>query len=431
MLVAIIAGTTIENSPVISATISITAIGAFATPPNIAIIPTMTNGAGVSGIHATCVSDWTLNAGKSQPSFGNQIAASTTYRNCARCASGRDSVATDVFSAAIPVDPAKTLAGVTLPSHVTKGQLHVFALGTSTTPMSGAVITSVSPTTAAAGQVVTVTGTGFGASQGSGYVAFSDLGTSWGAPGNSAAFTVNSWSDTEITFTVPTPSGTGGRFRVWPGTTSSVMVVNSSAEVSDIGAVQVTPTSAMSDYYDNTGTSPDSNEACANIDGVGYSLSADALATAGVTPGGTVTSDGVTFTWPNAAACQPDNVLAAGQQILLPQHAGAGKVGFLVTSTNGDSSGPVTITYTDGSSTTATLDVSDWASGPTGTENTAASMPYRNSTGGTSQQLTVAVFEISVPVDSAKTVASVTLPYVGYQVGSGQTGMHIFAIGTN
>jgi len=35
-----------------------------------------------------------------------------------------------------------------------------------------------------------------------------------------------------------------------------------------------------------------------------------------------------------------------------------------------------------------------------------------------------------VPVDSAKTVASVTLPYVGFQVGSGRTGMHVFGIGT-
>jgi hypothetical protein len=184
----------------------------------------------------------------------------------------------------------------------------------------------------------------------------------------------------------------------------------------------------MSDYYDNTGISADSNQACANLDGVGFSLSADALAKAGVTPGGTLTSGGVTFTWPNVPVCQPDNVLAAGQQILLPEHAGASNIGFLATSTNGDSSGPVTITYTDGSTTTATLDVSDWAGSAAGAENTAASTPYRNSTGGTSDQITVSVYEISVPVNSAKTVASVTLPYIGAEVGSGRTGMHIFAV---
>jgi hypothetical protein len=57
-------------------------------------------------------------------------------------------------------------------------------------------------------------------------------------------------------------------------------------------------------------------------------------------------------------------------------------------------------------------------------------MPYRNSVDSGSKPLVVSVFEISVPVDSSKTVASVTLPDVGYQVGSGLTGMHIFAIGT-
>lgn len=153
---------------------------------------------------------------------------------------------------------------------------------------------------------MTVTGSGFGASQGSGYVAFSDLGTNWGAPGNAAALTINSWSDTKITFTVPTPSGTNGQYRVWPGTTASVTVVNGSGAVSDAAALDITPTSSMSDYYDNTGISPDSNQACANLDGVGFSLSADALAKAGVSPGGSITSGGVTFTWPNVPSCQPD-----------------------------------------------------------------------------------------------------------------------------
>ena len=296
--------------------------------------------------------------------------------------------------------------------------------------MSGALISSISPTTAAAGQVVTINGSGFGATQGSGFVAFTDLSTSWGAPGNTATFTINSWSDTAITFTVPTPSGSTGQFRVWPGTLASVTVANSSSQVSDSAVLEITPTSSINDYLNNAGTSPDNNQPCANLDGVGFSLSADALAAAGVTPGGSLTSDGITFTWPNAPACQFDNVLAAGQEILLPPHAGVAKVGFLVTSTNGDSSGPVTITYTDGTTTSAVLNVSDWASGPTAPEITAVSTPYRNSVDGGSQGLTVSVFEISVPVDSAKTVASVTLPFITPTVANGETGMHVFGIGS-
>ena len=66
------------------------------------------------------------------------------------------------------------------------------------------LVTFTSPATAAAGQQVTVTGSGFGATQGSSYLTFSDNGTNWGAPPDEASFTVDSWSDSAITFTVPT-----------------------------------------------------------------------------------------------------------------------------------------------------------------------------------------------------------------------------------
>ncbi len=128
------------------------------------------------------LSDWTLNAGTSKPSFGNQVVATTSYRNCAGCTGGQDSVATSVFYAALPVDAAKTLKSVTLPSGATRGQLHIFAVGTSTGALSSPVAASLSPATAAAGQQVTIDGSGFGATQGSGYVQLSDNGTSWGTP---------------------------------------------------------------------------------------------------------------------------------------------------------------------------------------------------------------------------------------------------------
>ena len=76
---------------------------------------------------------------------------------------------------------------------------------------------------------------------------------------------------------------------------------NSSGAASDQPDLQITPTANPADYYDNAGISPDNNQACANYDGVGFSYSADALAKAGITPGGTVNADGLTFTWPNVA----------------------------------------------------------------------------------------------------------------------------------
>jgi hypothetical protein len=88
-------------------------------------------------------------------------------------------------------------------------------------------ITSVSPSTATAGQVVTVSGVNFGATQGSSYITFSDGGTNWGAPPDTATFSLDSWSDDQITFTIPSPSGSGGQWHVVPGSTATVTVTTS------------------------------------------------------------------------------------------------------------------------------------------------------------------------------------------------------------
>ncbi len=141
-------------------------------------------------------------------------------------------------------------------------------------------------------------------------------------------------------------------------------VVDNSGDVSDSPELAITPTANPADYYDNAGISDDSNTSCADFDGDGFSYSAQALSAAGLTPGGTVSADGLTFTWPNVASCANDNILAAGQTMLVNGAAGASKLGLLESSSNGADSGPITITYTDGTSTTATLSSSDWAGGP-------------------------------------------------------------------
>ncbi|WP_370369549.1 GH92 family glycosyl hydrolase [Catenulispora sp. GP43] len=391
-------------------------------------VMTLTYSDGTSTQFWLGLSDWTLGAGASKPSFGNGDAATLPYRTCDSCSNGQQSVATHVFSTVFPVDPTKTLTSVTLPNGANQGRLHVFSVGTSTTAPTGAVTTAVTPSPAAAGQQVTIHGTGFGATQGTGYVAFSDQGINWGAPGNSAAFTVDSWSDTAVTFTVPTPSGSNGMFHVYAGTNAAVTVVNAAGQVSDSQVLPMTPTNNPADYYSNTGTSPDANQKCANFDGDGYSYSAEALAANGIKPGGTVTSNGVTYTWPNVQACGADNILPAGQEMLVNGKAGATKLGFLGSSTNGGATGPVTLTYTDGTSTTQTLTLNDWASGADSTDAAIATMPYRNSDSGSSQSITMYVFSTTVPLDSTKTLASITFPDVASSVSSNTTAMHVFAV---
>ena len=86
---------------------------------------------------------------------------------------------------------------------------------------------SLNPTSAAAGQTVTITGSGFGTTQGSGYVTFLDDGISWGAPGNTATFAPLTWANGSISFTVPSQSGNSGEFVVTPGSTATVLVTTS------------------------------------------------------------------------------------------------------------------------------------------------------------------------------------------------------------
>jgi predicted alpha-1,2-mannosidase len=374
------------------------------------------------------LSDWTLNAGSSKPSYGNQIAATESYRDCPSCTGGQQSVDTDVFYTAVPVEAGKTLTSVTLPSGTAASQEHIFSIGTSTTAMTGPVVSSLSATSASAGGQVTINGSGFGSSQGNGYVAFSDNGTNWGAPGSTPTLTVDSWSNTAITFTVPTASG---GYQVWAGTPASVTVVGNSGDVSDSPQLSITPTDNPADYYDNTGISNDGDTTCeANFDGDGYSYSAEALAAAGLTPGGTVSADGLTFTWPNVASCANDNILAAGQTMLVNGAAGASKLGLLESASNGPASGPITVTYTDGTSTTQTVTSSDWANGPGPDETAVATMSYRNADGGGNQAITMYVYATTVPIDPSKTVASITFPDIGTTIVNSTPAMHIFAVTT-
>jgi predicted alpha-1,2-mannosidase len=183
-------------------------------------------------------------------------------------------------------------------------------------------------------------------------------------------------------------------------------------------------------YYTNAGITDDTNTSAATFDGGGWSYSAQALAAQGVTPGGTVTADGIDYTWPDAPVATLDNIEASGQTIPLAAPAHAAEIGLLGSATNAGGSGAggtATVTYTDGSTSQFTARLSDWTLGggggtPLPGNFTAVTMPYRNFSGNTKDNVVTHVFALDAPVSVAKTVASVTLP----QATGGD--MHVFAI---
>src|SRR5262249_28524434 len=141
-----------------------------------------------------------------------------------------------------------------------------------------------------------------------------------------------------------------------------------------------------------------------------------------ITPGGTVTHGGLTFTWPDVAVGKPDNVVAGGQTI---KFSGTGaKLGFLGTANNGTASGSGTITYTDGTTQPFTIGFPDWRAGA---GDTPAAIPSINPSTG-KQNRTVYLSMASVPLQPGKTVKLIALPDISQGVANGATAMHIFAI---
>ena len=183
--------------------------------------------------------------------------------------------------------------------------------------------------------------------------------------------------------------------------------------------------------YNNIITSDDGAPGSGNFDGSNMSYSAQALRTMGITPGGTITYNGVNFIWPDAASATPGGYAANGQRVYITPVANASTLAFLGAATDGSDAGIATITYSDGSTQTFSLGFSDWTLGggtvsPSYGNLVVATVPYRNTPGGRDNaQNRPNVFYASVTLQPNKTVVSVTLP-----VAAAGAQMHVFAVST-
>lgn len=191
------------------------------------------------------------------------------------------------------------------------------------------------------------------------------------------------------------------------------------------------PFASLAAAFDNIAVTDDATPYLGNLDGSGFSYSAQGLAAAGVTPGAAVIAGGAAFTWPAAGAGTPDNVVAHGQRIAL---SGRGStLAFLVSSGGQPTPAPVTgtgtVTYADGTTATYSLAFGNYFDPPGPGVVAAFSEPALNSPAGTQAHASF-VFVATVPLDPARTVASVTLPALSAEVATG-TGAgfgHVFAM---
>jgi hypothetical protein len=250
--------------------------------------------------------------------------------------------------------------------------------------------------------------------------------------GSSGAVVVS--PTTSATFSVPVAAGSSYLIEQPSSPTTSLpfaQVTGTQATAAKhLGGVQIgldaaTGFASLAASYNDVGISADSSTAPGNYDGNGASFSETALTNAGAAPGATVTSSGLSFTFPNVAAGTNDNTVAEGQVITM---SGSGTLGFLVSASNGPVSGAGTITYTDGSTQSYTLSAPDWfsTSPPTGGA-VAVSSAYQNRQGNTTFAHSANIFSETVTLTAGKTVASVTLP-AGGALASGSPAVHVFAI---
>ena len=247
----------------------------------------------------------------------------------------------------------------------------------------------------------------------------------WTASANSGNLTLAPASGT---LTVPAASSATAQVTVTAGSAEGSYSVAFATKLSDGTAlpstavgVDVAKPGELWPYYTSIGVSSDGQVTSSGYNGDSWLYSANALAGVGVTPGSTVTADGIAYTWPNEPAGTDDSIEASGQTIPVSLPAGATRIGLLGSATDADASGAtgtLTVTYTDGSTQQIPVAFSDWTLGAgayqvLSGDTVAATTPYRNIDDGTSDQTSTYVYSFAAALESGKTVASVTLPNPG------------------
>ncbi|MEU8280062.1 glycoside hydrolase N-terminal domain-containing protein [Microbispora bryophytorum] len=182
---------------------------------------------------------------------------------------------------------------------------------------------------------------------------------------------------------------------------------------------------SLEELFSNVAVTDDTNTAPGNFDGNGASISAQALASVGVTPGATVTANGLNFTWPDVTVGTPDNAIASGQSLKV---TGTGKtLGFLLTGTYGAVSGPATVVYKDGTRQTFTLSSPDWYGAPSSGSAAVAVAPYQNRPNNQRQNTPATIYYSGVALQN-KEISRVDLPNISAGAANGVATMHIFAV---
>ncbi len=343
------------------------------------------------------------------------------------------------------------LAPVSSSAATSAGRLHPFQAGMIrprvVTPIH---ISSVQASGSGSSLHVVVTGAGFGAAPvampytgDTDYFKFTDTTAGWdagyNAPGNPNRVTLKyqSWSDTQIVI-----DGFAGRyadptfynFTYSPGDGIGVWVKSQSSDTfaswppapSCVNGVCSTSI-PLDAYLNNAGIATAAVSNTTNFDGAGSAYAAEALSAAfpvSLTYGATVVYSNTTFQWPSGPAGANDNVIANGQVVPLGDTTFS-SLSILGASSYAAPAATGAITYTDGTTGTYTLDLTDWMqpdAAPYHGNSVVAQANYRYAY-GSQDSATNAIFNATIPL-TAKKVSAIVLP----AKPGGLAEDHIFAL---
>jgi hypothetical protein len=172
--------------------------------------PGSANGLKVS---LTAPSGWTVTPASPVSAGDLSDGSSTTQSWTVTAPSGSTSPATAALTAGLSYESAGQAETVTATQQAPPAPA----------PLPPPVITAISPANPAPGDTVTLTGQNFGANHGSSYLTLAQGGVSWGAPYDYAKLNITNWSDTSITFQLPSNSGS---FPLQPGSATVTVTVS-------------------------------------------------------------------------------------------------------------------------------------------------------------------------------------------------------------
>jgi RHS repeat-associated protein len=292
-----------------------------------------------------------------------------------------------------------TSIAVTVPSGATTGNVVVFASGVNSNGVNFTVapsITSLSPSTGAVGVPVTITGTAFGSTQGSGTVTF-----------NGTLAAVTSWSATSIGVTVPSDATTGNVMVSASGVNSNLKSFTVAPAISNLSPA----TGAIAAAVTITGTTFGSSQGSSTVKFNGHtatvtSWSVTSIATtvpSGATTGNVVVNTGVNSNGSNFT------VVSAPAITGLSTNSGVTGTAVTISGNNFGSSGTVTFNGT-------VANVTSWAAGSIGvtvpsgatTGNVVVFASGVNSNGWSFTVLNPTITSLSVNTGAVGTAVTIT-----------------------